>query len=60
VVGEDEARMLERRLMSEYRQPFDMPPAQALLLALREAVPTVAQSVLQRSRELYGAAGAVG
>lgn len=60
VVGEDEARRLERRLVAEYPQPFDMPPAQALLLALREAVPGVAQPVLHRSRELYGTAGAVG
>jgi hypothetical protein len=60
VVGEDEARALERRLLSEYRQPFSMPPAQALLLALRQAVPTVSEPVLQRSRELYAAAGAAG
>jgi len=60
VVGEAEARVLEGRLLSEYRRPFDMPPAQALLLALREAVPTLAEPVLQRSRELYATAGAAG
>jgi uncharacterized protein (DUF2336 family) len=35
-----------------------MPRPQALLLALRQAVPTVADPVLQRSRELYAASGA--
>jgi hypothetical protein len=56
-VGGDEARVLESRLLSEYRQPFQMPRAQALLLALRQALPTIADSVLQRSRNLYTAAG---
>jgi len=38
-----------------------MPRAQALLLALHQVVPTVANPVLQRSRELYTAAsGAAG
>lgn len=58
MVGADEARVLEGRLLSEYQQPFDMPRAQALLLALGQAVPTVATPVLQRSRELYTASGA--
>jgi hypothetical protein len=48
-VGAEEARVLESRLLSDYRQPFDMPRAQALLLALRQVVPTVADPVLQRS-----------
>jgi hypothetical protein len=30
-----------------------MPRSQALLLALREALPTVADAVLTRSRKLY-------
>jgi hypothetical protein len=34
-----------------------MPRAQALLLALYQALPSVADSVLQRSRNLYTAAG---
>jgi hypothetical protein len=54
-VGPDEARLLENRLLSEYQQPFNMPRAQALLLALRQALPTVADPVLQRSRTLYTA-----
>jgi hypothetical protein len=58
VVGAEEARALEDRLLSDYRQPFAMPRPQALLLALRQAVPTVADPVLQRSRELYAASGA--
>ena len=57
VVGTEEARALEDRLLSDYRRPFAMPRAQALLLALRQAVPTVADPVLHRSRELYMATG---
>jgi MEDS: MEthanogen/methylotroph, DcmR Sensory domain len=57
-VGPDEARVLESRLLAAYRQPFVMPRAQALLLALRQALPTVADPVLQRSRKLYAASGA--
>jgi hypothetical protein len=56
-VGPDEARVLESRLLSSYRPPFNMPSAQALLLALRQLLPTVADSVLQRSRNLYAASG---
>jgi hypothetical protein len=54
-VGPDEARVLEGRLLSGYEPPFDMPRAQALLLALRQLLPTVADPVLQRSRQLYTA-----
>jgi hypothetical protein len=57
-VGADEARFLENRLLTDYRPPFIMPRAQALLLALRQVLPTVADPVLQRSRNLYAAAGA--
>jgi MEDS: MEthanogen/methylotroph, DcmR Sensory domain len=56
-VGPDEARVLESRLLSQYRPPFNMPRAQALLLALRQSLPTVADPVLQRSRNLYSASG---
>src|SRR2546422_207413 len=60
-VGADEARGLETQLLSDYRPPFSMPRAQALLLGLRQILPTVADPVLQRSRELYTAAsGAAG
>ncbi|MBV9558766.1 MAG: MEDS domain-containing protein, partial [Pseudolabrys sp.] len=54
-VGADEARVLEERLLSKYAAPFQMPRSQALLLALREALPVVADSVLTRSRKLYSA-----
>jgi len=54
-VGPDEARALETRLLSDYRPPFDMPRAQALLLALRQVLPAVADPVLHRSRSLYAA-----
>jgi DcmR-like sensory protein len=54
-VGPDEARVLESRLLSDHPQPFNMPRSQALLLALRQALPAVADPVLQRSRNLYTA-----
>jgi len=57
-VGADEAHALESRLLSGYRQPFQMPRAQALLLALRQVLPTIADPVLRRSRDLYTAVGA--
>ena len=57
-VGPDEARVLESQLLSRYRPPFNMPRSQALLLALRQFLPTVADPVLRRSRELYSASGA--
>src|SRR6266536_4364111 len=57
-VGADEARVLEGQLLSQYRQPFAMPRAQALLLALRQVLPAVATPVLVRSRELYTASAA--
>ena len=58
--GPEEARVLESRLLSDHPQPFDMPPAEALLLALRKVLPGVADPVLQRSRELYFETGAGG
>jgi len=56
-VGPDEGRALESQLLSRYRPPFNMPRSQAMLLALRQFLPTVADSVLQRSRALYAASG---
>ena len=53
IVGPDEARVLESKLLSKYDAPFTMPRAQALLLALRQVLPEVAEPVLQRSRNLY-------
>jgi len=57
-VGPDEARVLESRLLSDYRPRFDMPRAQALLLALRQILPTVADPVLKRTSERYAASRA--
>jgi len=54
-VGADEARVLEGRLLASYAAPLRMPPAQALLLALRQVLPSVADSVLTTSRTLYAA-----
>ena len=42
-VGPDEARVLESKLLSSYQAPFNMPRAQALLLALRQVLPAVAE-----------------
>jgi hypothetical protein len=55
-VGADEAQVLEQQLLSRAPSPFQMPRSQALLLALRETLPVVADSVLTRSRKLYRAA----
>lgn len=54
-VGADEARVLEGRLLAGYPTRFHMPRPQALLLALRQVLPVVADAVLQRSRTLYTA-----
>ena len=54
-VGADEARVLEQQLLAWSPSPFQMPRSQALLLALRETLPVVADSVLSRSRKLYRA-----
>jgi len=54
-VGADEARLLEEQLLSRAPSPFQMPRSQALLLALRDTLPVVADSVLTRSRKLYHA-----
>jgi hypothetical protein len=54
-VGPDESRVLEGQLLSRYPGPFHMPRSQALLLALRQTLPLVADDVLRRSRTLYQA-----
>lgn len=56
-VGPDESRVLEDRLLSRNPSSFHMPRSQALLLALRQTLPLVADDVLQRSRMLYRATG---
>jgi CheY-like chemotaxis protein len=56
-VGPDESRVLEGELLSRFAAPFKMPRSQALLLALRQTLPMVADDVLQRSRTLYRATG---
>jgi MEDS: MEthanogen/methylotroph, DcmR Sensory domain len=54
-IGPVEAPVLEGQLLSRYPAPFHMPRPQALLLALRQALPLIADAVLQRSRTLYAA-----
>jgi hypothetical protein len=54
-VGANDARVLEQQLLSNYSAAFQMPRSQALLLALRETLPDVADSVLARSRKRYHA-----
>ena len=56
-IGADEASVLEGQLSSRYQPQFNMPPAQALLLALRQFLPTLADGVLELSRELYALSG---
>src|SRR5271156_474228 len=55
-VGPDESRVLEGQLLSRYPGLFHMPRSRALLLALRQTLPLVADDVLHRSRNLYQAA----
>lgn len=52
-VGPDEARSLEEQVLTRFRAPLGMPRPQALLLALHQALPQVADAVRQRSRALY-------
>jgi len=54
-VGRNDAQVLENQLLSSYSPAFEMPRSQALLLALRESLPEVAEAVLKRSRNLYSA-----
>jgi CheY-like chemotaxis protein len=54
-VGPDESRVLEGQLLSRYPGALHMPRSQALLLALRQTLPVVADDVLQRSSTLYRA-----
>jgi hypothetical protein len=54
-VGADDARVIEQQLLAGFTPAFKMPRSQALLLALRESLPDVAESVLARSRALYHA-----
>jgi hypothetical protein len=52
-IGANDARVLEQHLLANYSHSFQMPRSQALLLALRESLPDLAESVLARSRKLY-------
>jgi hypothetical protein len=53
IVGPVEASVLETKLLEQHTPPFAMPSSQALLFALRQVVPDVADAVLQRSGTLY-------
>jgi hypothetical protein len=55
IVGSDEARVLEGRLLDGHPTQFHMPRPQALLLALRQSLPVIADAVLRRSHTLYTA-----
>lgn len=52
-VGASDAPVLEQQLLSGYKPSFEMPRFQALLLALRETLPDLADSVLRLSRNNY-------
>lgn len=53
IVGPVEASVLEEKLLEHYTPPFKMPASQALLFALRQVLPQVADAVLKRSGTLY-------
>jgi hypothetical protein len=55
VVGPVQAGVLEKQLLGNYAAPLSVPRPQALLMALRQALPNVGDAVLQRSRSLYAA-----
>jgi hypothetical protein len=55
IVGPVEANVLEKKLLERYAPPLAMPSSQALLFALRQALPDVAGAVLERSGSLYHA-----
>jgi len=54
-VGSVQAGVLEKQLLSNYAAPLNVPRPQALLMALRDALPVVGNTVLERSRSLYAA-----
>ena len=56
-VGSVDAGVLERIATERYPPTIAMPRPQALLLALREVLPNVADTVLQRTGRLYAEAG---
>ena len=60
IVGADDAHVLEDQLVPQYAPAFQMPRSQVLLMALRESLPDLADSVLARSRKLYQASQGVG
>jgi hypothetical protein len=53
VVGADQACVLEQQLLSRFSARLQMPRSQALLMALRQSLPAMADSVLSRSGNLY-------
>jgi hypothetical protein len=55
IVGPVEASVLENKLLEHYTPPFMMPSSQALLFALRQVLPDVAEAVLHRSGTFYRA-----
>lgn len=56
-VGPVDAGVLENLLLPRYPAAPSMPRPQALLVALRQLLPLVADAVLLRSRQLYSAEG---
>jgi hypothetical protein len=54
-VGVTEAGVLEGRLHERVQGRLKMPRSQAMLLALREVLPQVADAVLERSGRIYSA-----
>ena len=51
--GVTDAAALEAQLLTKFESPLKMPRAQALLLAIREALPHLADGILKQAKQLY-------
>jgi hypothetical protein len=52
-LGSAEAAALEGQLLQGFKAPIDMPRSQALLLALRDSLPQIADTVLAKAGKMY-------
>lgn len=59
-LGPGDAGVVEKKLLGKFVAQMEMPRSQALLLALHEMLPLVAENVLKRTRALYAEPGEIG
>ena len=52
-LGAADAEVLAGQLLQSYKAPLDMPRSQALLLALRDNLPQIADTVLAKAGKMY-------